>query len=138
MGERKGRTHSDKREAFGVNGACRPARSVLATAARLRCAWGVELEENRVLGFRERSAAAVWLYWRGKRRHALAFVGHLHNPSLRMKFGKNIGRVVELSDPEWSPFWINYKFLKKKAKVRLRADDDVPFELFLSQICLLV
>ena len=34
-----------------------------------------------------------------------------------MKFGKNIGRVVELSDPEWSPFWINYKFLKKKAKV---------------------
>ncbi|CAN0088231.1 unnamed protein product [Scytosiphon promiscuus] len=33
-----------------------------------------------------------------------------------MKFGKNIGRVVELSDPEWSPFWINYKFLKKKAK----------------------
>lgn len=37
-----------------------------------------------------------------------------------MKFGKNIGRVVELSDPEWSPFWINYKFLKKKAKVRER------------------
>ena len=34
-----------------------------------------------------------------------------------MKFGKNIGRVVELSDPEWSPFWVNYKFLKKKAKV---------------------
>lgn len=34
-----------------------------------------------------------------------------------MKFGKNIGRVVELSDPEWSPFWINYKFLKKKVKV---------------------
>lgn len=38
------------------------------------------------------------------------------NPN--MKFGKNIARVVELSDPEWSPFWINYKFLKKKAKVR--------------------
>lgn len=34
-----------------------------------------------------------------------------------MKFGKNIGRVVELSDPEWSPFWMNYKFLKKKVKV---------------------
>eukprot|EP00903_Cladosiphon_okamuranus_P006457 g6317.t1 len=33
-----------------------------------------------------------------------------------MKFGKNIGRVVALSDPEWSPFWMNYKFLKKKAK----------------------
>lgn len=41
-----------------------------------------------------------------------------------MKFGKNIGRVVELSDPEWSPFWINYKYLKKKAKVgRVRVDD---------------
>lgn len=34
-----------------------------------------------------------------------------------MKFGKNIGRVVELSDPEWSPFWLNYKVLKKKVKV---------------------
>lgn len=38
-----------------------------------------------------------------------------------MKFGKNIGRVVELSDPEWSPFWINYKFLKKKVKVCILA-----------------
>ena len=31
-----------------------------------------------------------------------------------MKFGKNLIRVVELSDPEWGPFWINYKFMKKK------------------------
>eukprot|EP01036_Dinobryon_divergens_P025910 gene25910-34503_t len=31
-----------------------------------------------------------------------------------MKFGKSISRVVELSDPEWGPYWINYKFLKKK------------------------
>jgi len=31
-----------------------------------------------------------------------------------MKFGKNLLNVVELSDPEWGPFWINYKFLKKK------------------------
>ncbi len=23
-------------------------------------------------------------------------------------------KVVELSDPEWGPFWVNYKFLKKK------------------------
>ncbi|CAM9567692.1 unnamed protein product, partial [Choristocarpus tenellus] len=36
-----------------------------------------------------------------------------------MKFGKNIARVVELSDPEWTPFWMNYKLLKKKVKVRL-------------------
>lgn len=45
-----------------------------------------------------------------RRDNSLSFPG-------AMKFGKNIGRVVELSDPEWSPFWINYKFLKKKAKV---------------------
>ena len=31
-----------------------------------------------------------------------------------MKFGKNLIRVVELSDPEWGPYWINYKFMKKK------------------------
>ena len=31
-----------------------------------------------------------------------------------MKFGKNLLRVVELSDPEWGPFWMNYKWLKKK------------------------
>lgn len=31
-----------------------------------------------------------------------------------MKFGKNILNVVELCDPEWGPYWINYKFLKKK------------------------
>ena len=31
-----------------------------------------------------------------------------------MKFGKNLLRVVELSDPEWGPYWMNYKFLKKK------------------------
>lgn len=31
-----------------------------------------------------------------------------------MKFCKNMLKVVELSDPEWSPFWVNYKFLKKK------------------------
>ena len=31
-----------------------------------------------------------------------------------MKFGKNLIQVVELSDPEWGPFWINYKLLKKK------------------------
>ncbi|KAG5187626.1 hypothetical protein JKP88DRAFT_178802 [Tribonema minus] len=33
-----------------------------------------------------------------------------------MKFGKNLERVVELSDPEWSPFWLNYKHLKKMLK----------------------
>jgi hypothetical protein len=31
-----------------------------------------------------------------------------------MKFCKNMMKVVELSDPEWGPFWVNYKFLKKK------------------------
>eukprot|EP01032_Pedospumella_encystans_P012552 gene12552-14516_t len=31
-----------------------------------------------------------------------------------MKFGKSLMRVVETSDPEWGPYWINYKFLKRK------------------------
>jgi SPX domain protein involved in polyphosphate accumulation len=31
-----------------------------------------------------------------------------------MKFGKNLIHVVELSDPEWGSYWINYKFMKKK------------------------
>jgi len=30
-----------------------------------------------------------------------------------MKFCKNLQRVVDISDPEWAPFWPNYKMLKK-------------------------
>lgn len=33
-----------------------------------------------------------------------------------MKFCKNLQRVVDISDPEWSPFWVNYKMLKKLIK----------------------
>jgi hypothetical protein len=33
-----------------------------------------------------------------------------------MKFGKQLARVVDSSDPEWAPYWINYKLLKKKLK----------------------
>jgi len=29
-----------------------------------------------------------------------------------MKFGKNLLRVAEISDPEWVPYWVNYKALK--------------------------
>ena len=38
-----------------------------------------------------------------------------------MKFAKNLQRVVEIADPEWAPYWPNYKMLK----VRL-----LPFPLF--------
>lgn len=31
-----------------------------------------------------------------------------------MKFGKNLIEVVDLSNPEWGQYWVNYKFLKKK------------------------
>jgi SPX domain protein involved in polyphosphate accumulation len=31
-----------------------------------------------------------------------------------MKFGKNLLRVIELSDAEWGPYWMDYKLLKKK------------------------
>jgi hypothetical protein len=29
-----------------------------------------------------------------------------------MKFCKNLQHVVVLSDPEWAPYWTNYKMLK--------------------------
>jgi len=33
-----------------------------------------------------------------------------------MKFCKNLQRVVDISDPEWAPYWTNYKMLKKLIK----------------------
>lgn len=33
-----------------------------------------------------------------------------------MKFCKNLQRVVDISDPEWSPYWVNYKMLKVSHK----------------------
>jgi len=33
-----------------------------------------------------------------------------------MKFCKNLQRLVDISDPEWAPYWINYKMLKKLIK----------------------
>jgi hypothetical protein len=30
-----------------------------------------------------------------------------------MKFCKNLQRVVDISDPEWAPYWTNYKVSKK-------------------------
>ena len=40
-----------------------------------------------------------------------------------MKFGKNLNRIVELSDPEWGPYWINYNFLKRKIKREIVAEN---------------
>ena len=33
-----------------------------------------------------------------------------------MKFGKQLAKVVALSDPEWAPYWVSYKALKKRVK----------------------
>ena len=33
-----------------------------------------------------------------------------------MKFCKNLQNVILLADPAWSPYWLNYKLLKKKLK----------------------
>lgn len=33
-----------------------------------------------------------------------------------MKFGKNLSKVVDIADPEWAPYWTNYKMLKKLIK----------------------
>jgi hypothetical protein len=34
------------------------------------------------------------------------------NLACTMKFCKNLQRVVDISDPEWAPYWTNYKMLK--------------------------
>ena len=39
-----------------------------------------------------------------------------------MKFCKNLQRVVDISDPEWSPYWVNYKMLKVSARGTRRRD----------------
>ena len=31
-----------------------------------------------------------------------------------MKFRRNLNLVVHVSDPEWAPYWMNYKVLKRK------------------------
>ena len=42
---------------------------------------------------------------------------HIEDQSkINMKYGKNLAHVIELSDPEWGPYWINYKFMKKRIK----------------------
>jgi len=34
-----------------------------------------------------------------------------------MKFCKNLQQIVEIADPEWAPYWTNYKMLKVCAMV---------------------
>ena len=36
---------------------------------------------------------------------------HIHTKGT-MKFCKNLQQIVEISDPEWAPYWTNYKMLK--------------------------
>jgi hypothetical protein len=34
-----------------------------------------------------------------------------------MKFCKNLQKVADISDPEWAPYWTNYKMLKVSVDV---------------------
>lgn len=36
-----------------------------------------------------------------------------------MKFAKHLAKAMSVSDPEWFPYWINYKHLKKFLKLSL-------------------
>jgi hypothetical protein len=29
-----------------------------------------------------------------------------------MKFCKNLQKVIDMADPAWAPYWLNYKLLK--------------------------
>lgn len=39
-----------------------------------------------------------------------------------MKFGRNLKKIVALSDPEWGPYWMNYNYLKKKIKREIKVE----------------
>ena len=40
-----------------------------------------------------------------------------------MKFCRNLQRVIDISDPEWAPYWTNYKMLKKFLKALVPPDN---------------
>ena len=41
-----------------------------------------------------------------------------------MKFCRNLQRVIDISDPEWAPYWTNYKMLKKFLKALIPPDNN--------------
>ena len=41
-----------------------------------------------------------------------------------MKFCRNLQRVIDISDPEWAPYWTNYKMLKKFLKALVPPDNN--------------
>ena len=40
-----------------------------------------------------------------------------------MKFCRNLQRVIDITDPEWAPYWTNYKMLKKFLKAIVPPED---------------
>ncbi len=40
-----------------------------------------------------------------------------------MKFCRNLQRVIDITDPEWAPYWTNYKMLKKFLKALVPPED---------------
>ncbi|KAL7532706.1 hypothetical protein ACHAWF_004231 [Thalassiosira exigua] len=43
-----------------------------------------------------------------------------------MKFCRNLQRVIDITDPEWAPYWTNYKMLKKFLKALVPPDNAEP------------
>jgi len=43
-----------------------------------------------------------------------------------MKFCRNLQRVIDITDPEWAPYWTNYKMLKKFLKALVPPDATEP------------
>lgn len=58
-------------------------------------------------------------------QHSESVCGFINQKSAyTMKFGKNLIEVVDLSNPEWGQYWINYKFLKKKINEIVERSDE--------------
>ena len=106
-----------------------PGRPVLVGGTS---AWRMAVVVGVVVNFRFHSHSGVRIGVRTWRQASIGVIGMLEGrhegvgtkaslsflaflvayPNQTMKFCKNLQRVVDISDPEWSPYWVNYKMLK--------------------------
>lgn len=52
----------------------------------------------------------------------IGLVTYKRDKKFNMKFCRNLQRVIDITDPEWAPYWTNYKMLKKFLKALVPPD----------------